>query len=91
MSALPPKADINYRKRDVGFVPFCSVDNLARNTGGAHERSSLLDHHAAPATSDRLHKKSIFCTKSSPLMGLYVQSQSISTIFELQCPVLRPL
>jgi hypothetical protein len=43
MSALPPKADINYRERDVGFVPFRSVDNLARNTEGAHERSSLLD------------------------------------------------
>src|SRR5262249_27636960 len=39
MSALPPKADINHRDRDV--LPFCSVDNLDRNTGGA-----LLDHHA---------------------------------------------
>jgi hypothetical protein len=46
MSALPPKADINYRERDIGLVPFCSVDNLARNTEGAHERSSRLDHHA---------------------------------------------
>jgi hypothetical protein len=39
MSALPPKADINYRERDVGFVPLCSVDNLASNKEGAHERS----------------------------------------------------
>jgi hypothetical protein len=38
-SALPAKADINYRERDVGFVPFCSVDNLVCNTEGAHERS----------------------------------------------------
>jgi len=29
---------------------------------------------ARPAAPDRLHEKSIFCTKSFPLMGLYVQS-----------------
>jgi hypothetical protein len=27
------------------------------------------------SASDRLHKKSIFCTKSTPLVGLYVQSR----------------
>src|SRR6516164_10785730 len=74
MSALPPKADINHRERDVGFVAFCSVDNLARNTEGAHGRSSPKSLICRPAASDRLHKKSIFCTKSSPLMALYVQS-----------------
>jgi hypothetical protein len=26
------------------IVSACLVDNLARNTGGARERSSLLDH-----------------------------------------------
>src|SRR3974390_2131729 len=69
MSALPPKADINHRERDVGFVPFCSVDNLARNTEGAHGRSSPKSLICRPAASDRLHKKSIFCTKSSPLVA----------------------
>src|SRR6516225_8172828 len=69
MSALPPKADINHRERDVGFVPFCSVDNLARNTEGAHGRSSPKSLICRPAASDRLHKKSIFCTKSSPPHG----------------------
>src|SRR6516162_7690295 len=78
MSALPPKADINHREQDVGFVPFCSVDNLARNTEGAHGRSSPKSLICRPAASDRLHKKSIFCTKSSPLMGLYVQSRAAS-------------
>src|SRR5262245_25789344 len=29
---------------------------------------------------DRLHKKSIFCTKSSPLVELYVQSRSTRRI-----------
>ena len=80
MSALPPKADINYRERDVGLVPFCSVDNLARNTARMNghlgrppcDQKSLI---CRPAASDRLHKKFIFCTKSSPLMGLYVQSR----------------
>src|SRR5215469_735723 len=76
MSALPPKADINHRERNVGFVPFCSVDNLARNTEGAHGRSSPKSLICRPAASDRLHKKYIFCTKSSPLMGLYVQSRT---------------
>src|SRR6516225_1844930 len=76
MSALPPKADINHRERDVGFVPFCSVDNLARNTEGAHGRSSPKSLICRPAALDRLHKKSIFCTKSSALMGLYVQSRA---------------
>src|SRR5262245_32796017 len=59
-----------------------AVDNLARNTGGAREQSSLVDHSmrlkneiCRPAASDPLHKKSIFCTKSSPLMKLYVQSR----------------
>src|SRR5262249_10641780 len=80
MSALPPKADINYRERDVGFVPLCSVDNLASNKEGAHERSLCSTTKRSkkfnlPAGGpDRLHKKSIFCTKSFPLMGLYVQS-----------------
>src|SRR5215468_71222 len=77
MSALPPKADINHRERNVGFVPFCSVDNLARNTEGAHGRSSPKSLICRPAASDRLHKKSIFCTKSSPPMGLYVQSRAV--------------
>jgi hypothetical protein len=40
MSALPPKADINHRERDVGFVPFCSVDNLARAI-----RKARMDGH----------------------------------------------
>src|SRR6516165_11780997 len=53
MSALPPKADINHRERDVGFVPFCSVDNLARNTEGAHGRSSAKSLICWPAASDR--------------------------------------
>src|SRR5262249_42653514 len=38
----------------------------------------ITDVHArqrSPAIGRRLHKKSIFCTKSSPLMGLYVQSR----------------
>ena len=74
MSALLPKADINYRERDSGFVPSCSVDDLARDTERLHERSSLLGHRLPP---DRLHKKSILCTKSSPLLGLYVQSPAL--------------
>jgi hypothetical protein len=64
MSALPPKADINHRERDVGFVPFCSVDNPARNTEGAHERSSLLDHHAVKKIQFVGQRPPVACTKS---------------------------
>jgi hypothetical protein len=41
----------------------------------AQERSPLLDH-SVQMSSDHLHKKSIFCTKSPPRGRLYVQSQS---------------
>jgi hypothetical protein len=79
MSALPPKADINYRERDVGFVPFCLVDDLARITEGAHERSSLLDPHAVkngPADGLRSPAQKVYILhKKLPPHGLYVQSR----------------
>src|SRR6516165_11944236 len=75
MSALPPKADINHRERDVGFVPFCSVDNLApireaRMNG--HLCSTIMwskSLNCRPPASDRLHKKCNILHKKGPLRG----------------------
>src|SRR6516165_6982895 len=75
MSALPPKADINHRERDVGFVPFCSVDNLARNTEGAHGRSSPKSLICGRRPQIACTKSLYFAQKLSP-MGLYVQSRA---------------
>jgi hypothetical protein len=53
-------------KSSIGFCD--DIETTAR------EAPSNVRFTPRKRTSDRLHKKSIFCTKNSPLMGLYVQS-----------------
>jgi hypothetical protein len=71
MSALPPKADINYRERNVGFVPSCSVDNLARNTEGAHERPLC-------STTMRSKKFNLPAGPRSPAQKVYILHKKLS-------------
>src|SRR6516225_9702444 len=69
------KADIDHRERDVGFVPFCSVDNLApireaRMNG--HLCSTIMwskSLNCRPPASDLLHKKCDILHKKRPPSG----------------------
>jgi hypothetical protein len=44
-------------------------------------RETVIKKFNLTAATDRLHKKSIFCTKSSLLVGLYVQSRTRGRAF----------
>src|SRR6516164_402634 len=78
MSALPPKADINHRERDVGFVPFL-LGRQSRPQYGRRAWTVISKKFNLPTGGLRSPAQKVyilFCTKSSPLMGLYVQSRA---------------
>ena len=57
----------------------CTITAIMAANDSRYLRYRLASDHqfktfTRPAIGRCLHKKSIFCTKSSPLMGLYVQS-----------------